>query len=46
MARKAAAGIPAYVRMEREGTLEVLARQLQAAQRLHPLIEEAVLAGV
>ena len=46
VARKAAAGIPAFVRMEREGTLDVLASQLQAAQQLRPLIQEAVLAGV
>ncbi|MYH72792.1 MAG: phosphotransferase [Acidimicrobiia bacterium] len=46
VARKAAAGIPAFARMEREGTLDVLARQLQAAQQLRPLIQEAVLAGV
>ena len=46
VARKAAAGIPAFVRMEREGTLDVLARQLQAAQQLRPLIQEAVLAGI
>ncbi|MXZ85053.1 MAG: phosphotransferase [Acidimicrobiia bacterium] len=46
VARKAAAGIPAFARMEREGTLEVLASQLQAAQELRPLIQEAVLAGV
>ena len=46
VARKSAAGIPAFVRMEREGTLDVLTSQLQAAQRLGPLIQEAVLAGV
>lgn len=46
VARKAAAGIPAFVRMEREGTLDVLASQLQAAQRLRPLIQEAALAGI
>ena len=44
--RKAAAGIPAFVRMEHEGTLDVLVSQLQAAQRLRPLIQEAVHAGV
>ncbi|MDE0579048.1 MAG: phosphotransferase [bacterium] len=46
VARKAAAGIPAFARMESEDTLDVLARQLQAAQQLRPLIQEAVLAGV
>lgn len=46
VARKAAAGIPAFARMEREGTLDVLARQLQAAQQLRPLIQEATLSGV
>lgn len=43
--RKATAGIPAFARMEREGALDVLSRQLQVAQQLHPLIQEAVLAG-
>ena len=46
VARKAAAGIPAFARMEGEGTLDVLARQLQAAQQLRPLIQEAVHAGI
>ena len=46
VARKAAAGIPAFVRMKREGTLDVLTSQLQAAQRQRPLLQEAVLAGV
>lgn len=46
VARKAAAGIPAFVRMEREGTIDILASQLQAAQQLRPLIQEAVVAGV
>ena len=46
VARKAAAGIPAFARMEREGVLDVLTSQLQAAQQLGPLIQEAVLAGV
>lgn len=45
VARKAAAGIPAFARMEREGTLDVLTGQLQAAKRLRPLIQEAALAG-
>lgn len=31
VARKAAAGIPAFVRMERDGTLDILTSQLQAA---------------
>ena len=44
--RKAAAGIPAFARMKREGALNELANQLQAAQQLRPLIQEAVLAGV
>ena len=44
--RKAAAGIPAFVRMENEGALDVLASQLQAAQQLRHLIQEAVLAGI
>ena len=46
VARKAAAGIPAFARMEREGTLNILTSQVQAAQQLRPLIQEAVLAGV
>ena len=46
VARKAAAGVPAFARMQREGTLEALTNQLQASRRLTPLIEEAVLAGV
>ena len=46
VARKAATGIPALVRMEREGVLDVLTGQLQAAQQLRPLIQEAVLAGI
>ena len=45
-AHKAAAGMPAFVRMEREGVLDVLDTQLQAAQRLRFLIHEAALAGV
>ncbi len=46
VARKAAAGIPAFIRMEREGILNNLTSQLQAAQQLRPLIQEAALAGV
>ncbi len=42
VARKAAAGIPTFVRMEREGILGVLTSHLQAAQLLRPLIQEAV----
>ncbi len=45
VARKAAAGIPAFARMQREGILDVLDSQLQAAQLLRPLIQEAVLAS-
>lgn len=45
VARKAAAGIPAFAHMEREGVLDVLTSQLQAAQQLRPLIQEAALAG-
>ncbi len=46
VARKATAGIPAFIRMEREGILNNLTSQLQAAQQLRPLIHEAVLSGV
>lgn len=46
VARKAAAEIPAFVRMEREGVLDVLTSQLQAAHQLSPLIQKAVFAGV
>ena len=46
VARKAAAGIPAFARMEREGTLDILTSQLQAAQQLRLLIQEAVHAGI
>lgn len=46
VARKAAAGNPAFARMEREGTLDVLSSQLRSAQQLRPLIHEAVLAGI
>ena len=46
VARKAAAGVPAFARMEREGILNILESQHQASRDLHPLIHEAVLAGV
>ena len=43
VARKAAAGIPAFVRMQSEGVLDVLDRQRRAAERSLPLIQEAAL---
>lgn len=46
IARKAAAGMPAFTRMEREDALNTLASQLQAAQQLRPLIHKAVLADI
>ncbi len=43
--RKIAAGIPAFVQMEREGILETLSSQHQAAQQFHTLVAQAVAAG-
>ena len=46
VARKAAAGIPAFVRMQSEGVLDMLDGQCQAAERSRPLIQEAALASI
>ncbi|WP_423916856.1 phosphotransferase [Candidatus Poriferisodalis sp.] len=42
--RKIAAGIPAFVQLEREGVLEALDSQHRAAEQLHSLIAQAVVA--
>ena len=42
VARKAAAGIPAFARMEREGILDTLDKQRRAAERSRSLIQTAV----
>ena len=42
VARKAAAGIPAFARMEREGILDTLDNQRRAAEEARPLIQRAV----
>ncbi len=39
--RKITAGIPAFIQMEREGILETLTSQHQAAQQFHTLIAQA-----
>ncbi|MDE0701947.1 MAG: phosphotransferase [Acidimicrobiaceae bacterium] len=44
--RKAAAGMPAFVQLQREGVLESLDNQRHAAEELQPLILKAVLASV
>ena len=46
VARKAAAGMPAFVRMQREGILDALDNQRRAAERSRSLIEDAALMGV
>ena len=46
VARKAAAGIPAFVRIRDEGVLGHLDSQRRAAERWRPLIEDAALAIV
>ena len=46
VARKAAAGMPAFVRMQREGILEALDNQRRAAERSQSLIEDAALMGI
>ncbi|WP_420446119.1 phosphotransferase [Candidatus Poriferisodalis sp.] len=43
--RKIAAGIPAFVQMEREGILATLDSQHRAAEQLHPLIAQAATAA-
>ncbi|WP_419855314.1 hypothetical protein [Candidatus Poriferisodalis sp.] len=40
--RKIAAGVPAFVQMEREGILATLDSQHRAAEQLRPLIAHAV----
>ena len=43
--RKIAAGIGAFIQMEREGVLETLDSQHRAAEQLHPLIAQAAAAA-
>ena len=43
--RKIAAGIPAFVQMEREGILETLDSQHRAAEQFHKLVAQAAAAG-
>ena len=46
VARKAAAGIPAFVRLRNEGVLDDLDNQRQAAEHYRSLIVDAALQGI
>ena len=46
VARKAAAGIPAFVRLRNEGVLDDLDNQRQAAENYRSLIVDAALQGI